>query len=292
MKRLRAFTLVELVVVIAVITILAALLLPALRHAVYAARLTSCANNLRHIGLAGITYAGEYRRRLPYHNAQRMSTGAWELSYKNQSADIPGPGRTVRTLDQRPMLRPYIGDLNGLFSDPLCGRLNFEEAAGQRITTPYCMFWGWRTVEDKTGNVRLGRGFKENTGSGTVEFRVLAGDLEDVHNKYKSINSAHTDRSNDWVLKQDFFRDTGGWCTNSTLKWVSNFGSVFRGPMDKNYVMDDMSVRTYRDVDWQNTGLTKLYPWSPNINSSGHVSGVGNLNTNLDAWMWAPSTQD
>jgi prepilin-type N-terminal cleavage/methylation domain-containing protein/prepilin-type processing-associated H-X9-DG protein len=62
----RALTLVELLVVISVIAILAALLLPALAAGQQKARKTACLSNLRQVGLAIILYANDNGGNLPY----------------------------------------------------------------------------------------------------------------------------------------------------------------------------------------------------------------------------------
>jgi prepilin-type N-terminal cleavage/methylation domain-containing protein len=61
-----AFTLIELLTVIALIAILASLLLPALARVKEAGRAASCKNNLRQLSLGGATYALDFKGRLPY----------------------------------------------------------------------------------------------------------------------------------------------------------------------------------------------------------------------------------
>lgn len=64
MPQRRAFTLVEILVVIAIIGVLVALLLPAVQAAREASRAASCKNNLKQMGLALHMYH-DVRRRLP-----------------------------------------------------------------------------------------------------------------------------------------------------------------------------------------------------------------------------------
>ncbi len=69
-----AFTLVELLVVISIIAILAALLMPSLVKALKTARIVTCQNNFRQIGMAATMYSGDNNNVFPTYMADMWNS--------------------------------------------------------------------------------------------------------------------------------------------------------------------------------------------------------------------------
>ena len=80
-NRIVAFTLVELLVVMAIISVLAAMLLPALSEALSTARTTSCSNNLRQIGIAFMCYADNHEGAVIPHRFKHAYYWTDEMQY-------------------------------------------------------------------------------------------------------------------------------------------------------------------------------------------------------------------
>src|SRR3954463_1105504 len=68
-QRARGFSLIELIIVIGIVTLLIAILLPAIARSREQANRTTCANNLRQWGIALRAYAAVNENAFPYNGA-------------------------------------------------------------------------------------------------------------------------------------------------------------------------------------------------------------------------------
>lgn len=117
---MKGFTLVELLAVMAIISILAALLLPAIGRARARARELDCKNNLRQIGMAISMYSNDFGGWMPvdgdYQDPTNAGTVATDLLWDGVTVHLDGSKGHLRGLGLLTMLdNRYLGDVSVLF---------------------------------------------------------------------------------------------------------------------------------------------------------------------------------
>jgi prepilin-type processing-associated H-X9-DG protein len=125
----RAWTLVELLVSITIVIVLTGLITVVSLNARESARKTSCANNLRQIGLALGMYRSEHNDYIPpYHSGHRASTDESQDSDPIQNLGISKWFRTMQ---------PYGVTEDILFcpSDPYAREDHYSEGAHHEVSS-------------------------------------------------------------------------------------------------------------------------------------------------------------
>lgn len=125
----RGFTLVELLVVVAIITLLISILLPSLARAREEAKRVYCTNNLRNIWTGVLTYALESRDRLPFMEDVNLP-----------GSSEPGTGPEADPFDPRfpttvgNMLQPYVQEKTWICPSAVAGYPADVSASSWRLT--------------------------------------------------------------------------------------------------------------------------------------------------------------
>lgn len=168
------FTLVELLVVIATISILAALLLPALQQAVYQARTVACMANLKQVGLGLSLYAEDYRRRYPVkpphtgcgsagcENTKTMHRGEqmrdtnylWTLkshfNYVDLLKDSYGGWQAMKDVHMCKHVEPGFRNWRGNGY-----RTQFPYMQSNSGLQAYTLFWGAKNTDRSKGSIKV-----------------------------------------------------------------------------------------------------------------------------------------
>jgi prepilin-type N-terminal cleavage/methylation domain-containing protein len=157
----KAFTLVELLVVVAILALLIALLTPTLNKARYQTKLVLCKNQMSQMSFGILTYTNDYRGKFP--------DGAWGRRDPTSIGMIEsGSGftRAEGDFDLRPAFRKYFGvqNLNEIMKCPVAARWwygdsfytnidSYNMSAFNQCKSPYAFYFGQRAVNDSGANV-------------------------------------------------------------------------------------------------------------------------------------------
>jgi len=136
-KVVRGFTLLELLAVIAIISVLAAILLPALAGARERSRGIYCLNNTRQLVLAWQLYADDHEGLLPYNLVMTEWSARTNINWVNDvmTWDLSSDNTNVATITEA-SLGSYVVGLTGIYHCPSDHVLSAaQQAAGwnQRI---------------------------------------------------------------------------------------------------------------------------------------------------------------
>lgn len=263
----RAFTLVELLVVIGIIAILIAILLPVLSKVQYQAKNTACMSNLRQIAVGVLTYAQDNHNYYPsdnsFDNEREIEPASLaNVDPGNATTKYPGPDNR-NTYDWRPAFRRYYGkSLTKLWTCPLRiepfkngtingGNLNLDNDNGSarpEIETTYACFFGRSPVPNP---------------SATVWLRVTKGMLKVGDSARFSIPSIYGGRSTAKyrILAMDLVKKFPSNVAVRHMPYKTNYNPAgnqagfylyLNHRFEFNYVTDDGAVRTKRDVMYSN----------------------------------------
>ena len=142
----RGFTMVELLVVVAVIAAMLAMLMPALAHAKEAARRAACLSNTRQMGTTASIYASDHRGWLPPF--VRQHKGSMHLGYMtanaydvfNEAADERGKVMTCPSNPSVPVLLG-AGGVNEVWSTTIHYMGGWDCRIGSYFQGPGGDFW-------------------------------------------------------------------------------------------------------------------------------------------------------
>jgi len=258
----RAFTLVELLVVITIIVVLLALLAPAMDRAIYQAELAVCGSRLKALGSSVTIYAMDHKRHYPY---RPRANGGAANAIQHELA-IVAPNNIPD--DLRPRLRNYMS-----INDAM--QCSFNKKADLVATHPdsnvfpsYQLWFGWQFKYPNTvvhpGMLKLGDrlGFEGN------KFDVLASDV--FANERATTQSSHPDYEGTYVnvVFQDEVvtgADVGGIAT-AGFRFAVSLWYGAGGTIDYQLVRGDGSVPRYPNVTFDAGGEHQMVymPWRAN----------------------------
>ena len=268
----RAFTLVELLVVITIIVVLLALLAPALNVAIYQAELAVCATKQRGVASGAQMYALGSNRHYPIPPNGRSP--AWNPNLGQRGDPLRDIRRIIAGHIPLEMLNcPMVAQVDlSIEAADEAPRINSNTYSNidTYVFSSTIMYFSWKYT-DAAGPGRAGKSmfrlgdpleWYDEPRNEQNRFRIVVGDEHDWN--LQNSTTAHPDK--DGVM-QNIVRQNEFLAVN-TLTW-SFWHGADRGPLDLNNTYDDGSVQRMIDVEIDDDRFARLpiqaYGEAPNV---------------------------
>jgi|GEM_PF-1883560 len=265
MQKTKAFTLVELLVVISIIALLIGILIPVLSNVFYTTRTTQCTSRLKQIGIAATAAAVDNNQKYPH------KVGPIKDRYLNPADgeyyrwdQKPWSIKSKSRWDYIPLIEPYVSDVSEIF---VCPHIDYDWKKNYNPSTnatiiPYAIYWGVYGNAVKKPMVKLGEGWgpgNATDGGGITQessrYHVLASDHMRLGtsygvNKYPDGSSFSGPKSmgNHPPAKGDYFyaKSPDGNGSGYVFDQTTNGNA--------NYVYDDGSVQMHSQINRDSVG--------------------------------------
>ena len=220
------FSLVELLVVIAVIAVLLAIVTPALKKGRYLARLAACGSNLHQVSVGVNSYCASANGCYPYRKVSFCSNP------RHSNLKYAGT-------DDRPMLRPYF-PINFLCCplSPLAGQTDLDKSSRDHVHSTYEMYFGSAVVREDRKTHLLRKTDRVVYNGNT--FHILAADLDW---DYQAISQQQCSHPDDESLLRFEHRNShlaSQTDTHTMAHWWN--AEHVRGRIDRNFLYANGSV--------------------------------------------------
>lgn len=240
----RNFTLLELLITIAILAIIVSLLLPALGKARGKAHSITCTNNIKQLGFANFSYSSDFDGFDVRHKGNKWSPGWYQNAqlytyYGINRASIEDPARPLQTKDEKGRVLPR---------SMICPD---KPMVPPSEDGKYLLYVYGKNAE---GLYRLRpEDAQKKIGGGEWYYIYNYGRLKNPSNKYHHIESVSTNRSGSWNLERD--------AASSTIRFLTTDGVHFIHNGRANALMFDGHVEAHTQPGMYSTAnKLRWYP--------------------------------